>query len=857
MNIATQWMEYVHAGRQLGVVCAMGVFMAATLRAAPPEQWESRGPGGGGAFFAPTVNPFNPAEIWVGSDMSDLFVSRNFGRTWDTVDFRILQGGSKPGRMLFTSDPRVRYALDESVPMRSTDHGTNWTTVPVDVWSPAVDGLWVDPATTNRLLAADYTTLYFSSNSGNTWRGVYTNNDQLIAGVFWDGERISVGTRAGLLVSTNAGALFRMASHPEIPSSEALISFVGAKDPTGGVRFLCVTWGDGDVYPGVQGSSYDSYQKIYRLDGGTGLWTVVTNGIGDNQLFQVAMISTNIGLAYAAGSDGAGQPSVVKTTNGGASWTQVLRCSGNENVATGWSGDDPGGWNWKKWSFGECAMGFAVCATDPNRAVVTDFGFIHVTTNGGATWRQAYVVEDGENPVGEATPKTNFYCGNGLEDTSCWGLSWFDSNTIFASFTDVRGMWSTNGGQSWMSPLSLTFNSTYATVRHPDSGAVYGAMSSVHDIYAWDTYCMDARLDVGSGAVMGSSDKGATWSTFKNFGRPVVHVALDVNHPNWLYAAMVHSVSGGIYRTTNLSAGISATWTKLGTPPRTAGHPYNMYVLNDGTLVATYSARIVSNDFQASSGVFVSTNDGASWVDRTDVAMRYYTKDLAVDPHDPAQNVWYAGVWGEWGASADKGGLYRTTNRGMAWTRITTNLKAVGSATLSPSNPDEMYVTTEDQGLWYSANRRAASPTFVSLDYPFRFPTRVFFNSYDTNAVWVTSFGNGMRVGRLDNRAPAWDAGFADIGGGWRRLTWFGDYVPMGDAGWIWHNKHGFLYPTSASTSDDIWFYTNDLGWLWTSSTTYPFLYRASPAAWLWYNGATNPRWFRNMTAGTWEWVNP
>ena len=653
MSLATRGKGCMKPRGWIGVACAWCVFMGASLRAAPPEQWESRGPGGGGAFFAPAVNPFQPDEIWVGSDMSDLFVSGNFGRTWDTVDFRILQGGSKPGRMVFTSDPQVRYALDESVPMRSTDGGTNWTAVPVDVWSPAVDGLWADPATTNRLLAADYTTLYFSTNAGASWRGVYTNNDQLIAGVFWDGARIYVGTRAGLLVSTNAGALFRLASHPEISSSEALVSFAGARDPTGGVRFLCVTWVAGDVYPGIQGSSYDSYMKIYRLDGGTGTWTVATNGVGANRLFQVVMIPTNTAMAYAAGSDGAGQPTVLKTTDGGTSWTQVMRCTGNENVATGWSGDDAGGWNWKKWSFGECAMGFAVCASDPNRAVVTDFGFIHVTTNGGTTWRQAYVVAEQENPVGVMTPKTNFYRGNGLEDTSCWGLNWFDSNTVFASFTDVRGMRSTNGGLSWMSPLSLTYNSTYATVRHPTNGMVYGAMSSVHDLYAWDTYCMDARLDAGSGAVMCSADKGATWSTFKNFGRPVVHVALDPNNPNRLYAAMVHSVSGGIYRTTNLGAGVSAIWTKLGTPPRTSGHPYNLHVLNDGTLVATYSARIASNDFQAGSGVFVSTNDGASWIDRTDAAMRYYTKDLALDPHDPDQNSWYAGVWGEWGASAD------------------------------------------------------------------------------------------------------------------------------------------------------------------------------------------------------------
>jgi hypothetical protein len=66
-----------------------------------------------------------------------------------------------------------------------------------------------------------------------------------------------------------------------------------------------------------------------------------------------------------------------------------------------------------------------------------------------------------------------------------------------------------------------------------------------------------------------------------------------------------------------------------------------------------------------------------------------------------------------------------------------------------------MYVTTEDEGLWYSSNRRAPSPTFTPCaGYPFYFPSRVFFNPYDTNEVWVTSFGNGMRLGRVVEPRP-------------------------------------------------------------------------------------------------------
>src|SRR5262249_39771588 len=158
------------------------------------------------------------------------------------------------------------------------------------------------------------------------------------------------------------------------------------------------------------------------------------------------------------------------------------------------------------------------------------------------------------------------------------------------------------------------------------------------------------------------------------------------NNPVRLYASMVNSTNGGIYRTLNLNAGTGSTWTKLAIPPRTQGHAYNIAVLNDGTIVASYSARIAANNFQPSSGVFVSTNDGAAWLDRSAAGMQYYTKDLTIDPHDPAQNKWYAGVWGEWGNSANLGGIYYSTNRGVNWTRIST-LKAVGSCTINPSNP--------------------------------------------------------------------------------------------------------------------------------------------------------------------------
>ena len=98
-----------------------------------------------------------------------------------------------------------------------------------------------------------------------------------------------------------------------------------------------------------------------------------------------------------------------------------------------------------------------------------------------------------------------------------------------------------------------------------------------------------------------------------------------------------------------------------------------------------------------------------------------------------------------------------------------------------------------------------------------------------------------------------WDTGYQFIGNGWRRLDWFGDYVPMGEEGWIWHNQHGFFFVPQDALPENIWLYAPDMGWLWTSSEVYPFFYRHADNAWLWYNGGTNPRWFVNMATAEWE----
>lgn len=721
-------------------------------------------------MFAPSINPLDPNEIYVSSDMGELFRSTDGGATWRNVDFRQLQGGTL-SRVQFTADPLVRYVLDatsvngseKSIAARSGDGGLTWQHLLDPTTSGDLLTLFVDAAHPARLIVSDYYRMWVSQDSGQTWTLTLDSSATSwtglrIGGAFFDGDSITLGTNLGLLQSSDGGESFTV-SAVQVPAGEAILSFAGAKQD-GVTRFVAITGAAGNVEPLLLNSDYYSFRNVYSLDVGHTSWTkfggslsfTTPNGDSVNALpMIVAMPPNNVNVAYLAGGSDGGVPSVFKTTDGGQSWLPVLLTRNNENIATGWSG--VGGV--KSWRFSENAMGFTVSPTDPQRVVITDFGFAHLSTDGGATWQSLNVAPADRTAPGAIIDPTTATHSSGLDNTSTWGLTWTDPRHVIGAYTDIGGAVSADAGRSWSLGYSgHELNSMYRAVTAPN-GIVYAATSSVHDLYE-TTYLRDSRIDHGTGRVLFSSDHGTTWQTLRDFGHVVAWVALDPNKPNRMYASVVHSQAGksrdgGIWVSDDIQNGSASKWRKLGKPPRTEGHPLTVQVLDDGTLVATYSARRTepgaAKQFTASSGVFVSTNGGKSWQDRSAPAMQFYTKDLIVDPHDASQKTWYATVWNGWDNAESGGGLYRTTDRGMTWTRLFDDLR-VSSATIHPSNPNEMYVTTEFNGLWITSNLRDVQPVFTQdAEFPFRHPQRVVFNPYNSAEVWVTTFGSGLFVG--------------------------------------------------------------------------------------------------------------
>nr|WP_294858559.1 T9SS type A sorting domain-containing protein [uncultured Fluviicola sp.] len=717
---------------------------------AQPTNWQSRGIGGGGALFCPSISPLDANNIYLQCDMSEVFHTTNKGGSWDIIPFHEMISTGGINTVEFTSNANMLYAVnldyitDERFPVKSADGGQSWSPTSADPTGADTWYLSADPQSTTRLLVASYDELFFSNNGGTSFQSVFSMSDFHIAGVFWDGMNIYVGTRQGLLVSTNNGASFSMSATAGIPAGSGFISFTGAK--LGGTTRLMGTIADqADLYPGIKALDIGICTGMLKLDVGAGNWANVYNNIDPNhELFLISSATNDINTYYVGGTNTNNSfPVVYKTTNGGTNWSEIFLGVNNQNITTGWSGYQGD----ENWWFGEIIFGLKAAPNDANTLIITDFGYAHVTSDGGANWNQAYVQATDQNPAGSPTPTGQSYTGNGLENTASWYMHWSDNNNLFTGYTDITAIRSTDGGQKWSKNYSgITYNTVYQIIEAPN-GTLYAAVSSVHDMYQ-STYLQDNRIDNGSGAILYSTNNGQDWNILHDFNMPVIWMALNPNNANELYASVINSANGGIYKTANLGNNASSTWAITGTPPRTEGHPYNIRVLNDGTLISSWSGRRDNTGFTPSSGIFSSVNGGSSWQDISDAGMYYWTKDIIIDPHDATQNTWYVAVHSGWGgAPNDLGGLYKTTNRGTNWVRIFDSYR-VESATIHPTNANEIYVTTESDGLWYSNNLTSNSPTFSNLDeYPFQHPTRVFFNPYNYHDIWTTTFGNGMRLG--------------------------------------------------------------------------------------------------------------
>jgi photosystem II stability/assembly factor-like uncharacterized protein len=746
----------------------VGLLMVVFHLNSQPKQFYPRGIGGGGALFFPTINPANDNEFYVSCDLSALFHSTDFGKSYDQVDFTKLQVFNT-STYEFTNDPMIAYSNfndgNEGYPVKTTDGGKTWNKI--NAYNLGTYGnvytLKANYNNPQQILIGAYGDILISNNGGTSFNLVkHTINNGagiIMGGVFWDGPNIYIGTNEGLLFSGNSGTSFSTMNTTGITLGQVIWSFAGAKQ-NGNKRFVCIASNNSVTYNGIMPWDYYGFAKaVYIMDNANGTWVSKSSGINFSSDFimYAAMAENDINTIYLGGNDNAlGAPMVFKSTDGGQSWTKKFNTTNNANIVTAWEGYQGD----KNWGWSETCFGITVAPNNSNKVMFTSYSNVELSSDGGNLWKQAYVNSADEHPAGAATPKNLAYHSIGLENTTCWQVFWQDANTMMACYSDIGGIRSVDAGKSWgFQYTGFSVNSLYRMVKG-SNGTMYGACSNIHDMYQ-STRLADAQLDANdaNGKIVYSPNNGQGWSTLHTFNHPVFWIAIDPGNKNRMYASVIHfggtqgSQMGGIYMTNDLDKLASSSWIKLSNPPRTEGHPATIEVLKDGKMVCTFSGRRNSSgSFTASSGVFLYDPSNNTWKDVSYKDMNYWTKDIVIDPRDTTQNTWYVCVFSGWGGAPNGlGGLFKTTNRGTSWVKLTgSQFDRVTSLSFNPSNLSQAYLTTETQGLWVSNNMDAAIPAWsLVTSYPYRQPERVYFNPYNPDEMWVSSFGNGMKVGNF------------------------------------------------------------------------------------------------------------
>lgn len=612
-----------------------------------------------------TWHPTEPLVVWAGT-MGGPYVSRDGGRNWkpSRAGFPAVNGGlysapiqcvrfdpNNSQRLLAFGGSHREYLTDRpgewGAVWESTNGGSTWRRLStVKPGGGNIMNAVFAAGSSKRIYAAvDNYGPVVSEDSGQTWElrrnGLPTDNVKDIAAhptnpdiavvAVWnygaaDGSRVA----GGIWWTTNAGASWQArnggirqnrGSNGDFVTKMKSVA-IAPTDPTRWATSDCAYDNPGVYVTSNQGDSW------IRRDAGS-----VAMPAGGNFTW-VVFSPHDANTLFAAGSE-----YVVRSTNGGVSWTDVSSYRTNGAIR----GRGYSGW---------VAKCFAFHPTDPRRAMFAglDHGFGWQSRDGLQTWTRGVGLEtwSGATEIAWATNDHVFLaCGQ------------------FGNFTGIAR--SRDGGRN--------FTLLYGANRGlPEVNRFDGR--EPRSVYCWVDNPTNVWAIIGS-ELFRSTNNGDTWSV-QACGPDPRRIAGDPRDPRRFFV----TCSDGVYEARDGGSYFT----------RMAGSPANGVRLT----VDAWGRLYVLPWRAANGGIWrFETN---RWTRlRDDI----YLQDLAVDPRNPCRmmavsndhpyhdETFATGVW----TSEDDGRTWRQQNTGLAQLRVET-------VAVSPHDPNLWVVGTGGRGFF-------------------------------------------------------------------------------------------------------------------------------------------------------------
>lgn len=575
-----------------------------------PYNWGNVVIGGGGYVTGIVIHPTQSNRMYIRTDVGGAY-------KWDGTNQRwipMLDGLSTirvDGMALDANAPdRVYLALNDGV-YRSNDLGVNWT----------------------KLLSATY-----DGNGDLRWIGECLAVDPVTSTVVYAGTRSD-----GLYRSTNTGTSWTKIT--SVPNGTKGVRTV-VVDPA-----TTVSGRSAKVYAGIPGVG------IYvSTDGGTTFSAMAGAPTSPNRMQVVG------GKVYVTHSTGV-------TVWNGASWQDITPAGGtNKNYC-----------------------GLSIEAYDPLKiAVCQRYGTfnnpLYRSSDGGTTWQQMNTA---------ALPITKTL------EAPWWPTSWFSSATSSIVFdplhhgdlyyADWFGVWFTSnawaaGSVAWETKIKGDEETVVLTVAAPPGGvSLYSGVADVfgfrHDnISAFPTarlyninegfsiaYCETSPANIailgsssndGTGTILATStNSGTAWTTRTlPSGVKLGRIAISATNPDKM-VYIAGGTGGAVYYSTNRGN----SWTASTGAPTGAVAAIDVWS-KDFSLAAD----CVDGDrfyIYKTGYLYESVNGGATWTQKNATAIPNKNSYLFVAARP--------GTAGEVWVSLDGNGLYKTTNGGTTFTKVT------------------------------------------------------------------------------------------------------------------------------------------------------------------------------------------